>query len=251
MPQDRYTRLKAIKEFGYNIDWKDLRKFHIGIVGVGGLGSVSSEMAVRCGLGKVTLFDFDTVEVVNLNRHMFKEKHIGQPKVEVAARILKRINPDVEIRFFDSDIMATNFEETFENEVKQMDLLLNGLDNVPAREYLNIKCVKLKVPYIDAGASRSGLSGHVHPIIPNKTACAKCMSRIEIEVPKERGKPCVASLPSTMAILASIQIQEMIKYLLKFGKLTDYIMYDMVSGNFLSLISPPRLDNLKSSVKTL
>ena len=234
MPPSRYTRLKAIKEFGYDIDWNKLRKFHVGIVGVGGLGSVSSEMAVRCGLGKVTLFDFDTVEIVNLNRHMFKEKHIGQPKVEVAAKILKKINPDVEIQYFNSDIMANDFEITFEKQVKSMDVLLNGLDNIPAREYLNIKCVNINVPYIDAGASRSGLSGHVHPIIPNKTACAKCMSRIAVKVPKERGKPCVASLPSTMAILASIQIQEMLKLLLKFGSLTDYIMYDMVSGKFLN-----------------
>ena len=97
MSPSRYTRLKAIKEFGYDVNWKDLRKFHVGIVGVGGLGSASSEMAVRCGIGKVTLFDYDTVEIVNLNRHMFKEKHVGQPKVEVAAKILKghKIAPKV------------------------------------------------------------------------------------------------------------------------------------------------------------
>ncbi len=234
MTPSRYTRLKAIKEFGYDVNWKDLRKLHIGIVGVGGLGSVSSELAARCGIGTITLFDFDTVEIVNLNRHMFKEKHIGLPKVEVAKKILNKINPDVEVRYFNSDIMLPSFDTTFENEIKSMDLLLNGLDNIPAREFLNIKCVKLKVPYIDAGASRSGLSGHVHPIIPYKSACDKCISRIEVEAPKIRGEPCVASLPSTMAILASIQIQEMLKYLLKFGQLTDYIMYDMVSGQFLS-----------------
>ncbi|MFX1257778.1 MAG: ThiF family adenylyltransferase [Promethearchaeota archaeon] len=54
MNQNRYTRLKAIKEFGYDINWNDLRQYHIGIVGVGGLGCVSAEMAVRCGVGKVS-----------------------------------------------------------------------------------------------------------------------------------------------------------------------------------------------------
>ena len=152
----------------------------------------------------------------------------------MAAKILGKINPDVEIKSFNSDIMAMNFEETFDNEVKSMNVLLNGLDNVPAREYLNIKCVRFKIPYIDAGASRSGLSGHVHPIIPYETACAKCMSRIQQDMPVERGEACVASLPSTMAILASIQIQEMLKLLLKFGTLTDYVMYDMVKGKFFS-----------------
>lgn len=232
MSNNRYTRLKAIKEFGYDVEWDDLRKFHVGVIGVGGLGSVSAEMVVRCGVRKLTLFDFDTVDIVNLNRHMFKPKHIGQPKVKIALEILKEINPDVEIQCYDNDIMDPNFEEQFEAEIQQMDIILNGLDNIPAREYLNSKCVSFNIPYIDAGASRSGLSGYVHPIIPYKTACAKCISSIAIDIPDERGEPCVASLPSTMAILASIQIQEMLKYLLKFGQMIDYIMYDMMTGKF-------------------
>ena len=234
MAQNRYTRLKAIKEFGYDINWDDLKRCHIGIVGVGGLGCVSAEMAARCGVGKLSLFDFDMVDIVNLNRNMFKEKHIGQPKVEVASIILKETNPDVEIKCFNNDIMNPNFESDFEKEISHMNIILNGLDNIPAREYLNAKCIHLKVPYIDAGASRSGLSGYVHPIIPYKTACAKCISSITIDIPDERGEPCVASLPSTMAILASIQIQEMLKYLLKFGDMIDYLTYDMITGKFLN-----------------
>jgi ubiquitin-like modifier-activating enzyme 5 len=234
MPNDRYTRLKAIKEFGYDIDWEELTQFSVGIVGVGGLGCVSAEMAARSGIGRIVLFDFDTVEIVNLNRHIFKEKHLGKSKVKIVAKILKEINPDVKIEYHDNDIMDPTFEEIFDNTLKKLDIILNGLDNIPAREYLNFKCVSLKIPYIDAGASRSGLSGYVHPIIPYKTACAKCISSIEIKLPDERGEPCVASLPSTMAILASIQFQEMIKYLLNFGTMIDYLMYGMTNGKFLS-----------------
>ncbi|TFF88818.1 MAG: HesA/MoeB/ThiF family protein [Promethearchaeota archaeon] len=234
MNENRYTRLKAIKEFGYDVNWDELNDKNIGIVGVGGLGCITAEMAVRCGVGKITLFDFDTVEIVNLNRLLFREEHIGMPKVKVAAEILKGINPDVEIDTFNQDIMNPSFEDVFDSELEKMDILLNGLDNIPAREYLNVKCISHNVVYIDAGASRSGLSGYVHPIIPRKTACASCLKSIDIDLPDERGEPCVASLPSTMAILASIQIQEMLKYLLDFGEMIDYLMYDMVSGNFLS-----------------
>ncbi|MFX1366707.1 MAG: ThiF family adenylyltransferase [Promethearchaeota archaeon] len=232
MKETRYSRLKAIKEFGYNVDWDLLKKFHVGIIGVGGLGCVSSEMVVRCGVGKISLFDFDTVELVNLNRLMFKEEHIGLKKVQVASKILKEINPDVEIETFDRNVMDIDFESKFEESISKMHIILNGLDNIPAREYLNVKCIKLNIPYIDAGASRSGLSGYVHPVIPYKTACAKCISSIGLDVPDERGEPCVASLPSTMAILASIQVQEMLKFLLKFGEMIDYLMYDMVNGRF-------------------
>ncbi|MFX1357654.1 MAG: HesA/MoeB/ThiF family protein [Promethearchaeota archaeon] len=234
MAKDRYTRLRAIKEFGYDIDWKKLRDFHIAVIGIGGLGCVSSEMAVRCGIGKLTLFDFDDVDIVNLNRSMYKEEHIGKPKVIIASRILKEINPEVNISYQNTDIMDPNYEKSFEKELRKIDLVLNGLDNIPAREYLNAKCISLNVPYIDAGASRSGLSGYIHPVIPFKTACYNCIKNISINLPDDRGEPCVASLPSTMAIIASIQIQEMLKYLLKFGQMIDYVMYDMISGKFLN-----------------
>jgi ubiquitin-like modifier-activating enzyme 5 len=232
MNGDRYTRLKAIREFGYDINWEDLQKKHIGIVGVGGLGCLTSEMVVRCGVGKVTLFDFDKVEIVNLNRCMYKLEDIGRNKVEVASDVLKTINPDVDINYFNTDIMNPEFEIMFEKEISNMDILLNGLDNISAREYLNAKCVHLKKPYIDAGASRSGLSGYVHPIIPYKTACANCIKSISIGLPEERGDPCVASLPSTMAVLGSIQVQEMLKFLLDFGIMIDYLMYYMINGGF-------------------
>ena len=259
MCADRYTRLKAIREFGYDIDWDNLRDKHIGIVGIGGLGCITSEMAVRCGIGKLTLFDFDTVEIVNLNRAMYKLEDIGRVKVEVASEVLESINPDVNIRYFNSDIMSPNFERTFEESISHMDLILNGLDNVPAREYLNAKCVYQNIPYIDAGASRSGLSGYVHPIIPYKTACAICIKSFAINIPEERGDPCVASLPSTMAILGSIQIQEMLKFLLNFGQLIDYVMYDMISGKYYNysthrdkncLICGDKKENVKDKIKS-
>lgn len=234
MNENRYTRLKAIKDFGYDIDWEILKNYHIGIVGVGGIGSVSAEMVTRCGLGKISLFDYDIIEEVNLNRHMFKVKHIGMAKVDVASKILRKINPDIEILSYTKDIMDPDFEMKFEEYLGKIDIILNGLDNIPAREYLNAKCIKLNVPYIDAGASRSGLSGYIHPVIPYKTACAICMNRILFNIVEEKGEPCVASLPSTMAILASIQVQEMLKYLLRFGKMIDYVMYHMVTGNFLN-----------------
>jgi len=230
--EDRYTRLKAIREFGYDLDWEDLRDKHVGIIGIGGIGCISSEMVARCGVKKLSIFDFDTVEIVNLNRSMFKVEDVGQPKVKIAEKVLKEINPDVHINISDYDIMDPSIEYDFEQQIKQMDIILNGLDNIPAREYLNMKCVRLNIPYIDAGASRSGLSGYIHPIIPYKTACAKCLSSIPIDIPNERGEPCVASLPSTMAIIASIQVQEMLKFLLNFGDMIDYVMYDMIKGKF-------------------
>lgn len=53
------------------------------LVGVGGVGSVAAEMLVRCGVGKLILFDFDSVELSNMNRLFFTPKDVGLTKVEV------------------------------------------------------------------------------------------------------------------------------------------------------------------------
>lgn len=65
---------------------------------------------------------------------MFKEEHLGQPKVEFGSRILKEINPDVEINCFNNDIMNQIFESYYEKEISHMNIVLNGLDNIPTRE---------------------------------------------------------------------------------------------------------------------
>jgi ubiquitin-like modifier-activating enzyme 5 len=45
-------------------------------------------MLTRCGVGKLLLFDYDTVELANMNRLFFRPEHAGQAKVDVAARVL-------------------------------------------------------------------------------------------------------------------------------------------------------------------
>ncbi len=240
--QDRYNRLKNVKEFGYKIEFEDLRRKSAAIIGVGGLGSVASEMLARCGIGKLEIFDLDIVNEVNLNRMFFRPKHVGQPKVEVVARVLRKINPDVKIEPHHGDVMALEFEEQFENLIKTCDVVLQGVDNIPARLYLNQKCVKLCRPFIDAGASRSGMGGYVQPIIPYETACVACVGAVNLEKKKEHGEPCTASLPTTMTILAALEVQETLKLLLNFGKRAGYIMYDAVT-NVTSQYFPQRDPN--------
>ncbi len=230
--ENRYTRLKSIKEFGYDVNWDDLRDKKITIAGVGGLGMVAAEMLARCGIGTLFLFDKDTVQVVNLNRMGFNEKDINTPKVKVIHDRLKEINQDVNVESYHGDIMLFTNEEDFERSVKKSDVVLMGVDNYPARTFINQKCINAGVVLIDAGASRSALSGHIHPIFPGKNACLRCTGIIHALDKKERGEPCTASLPTTMAIIAAIQVQETLKYLLKLGKNIDYMTYNALTGEF-------------------
>lgn len=72
---------------------KDTSRIHI--IGCGSVGSTIAENLVRCGVTKLTLWDFDTVEEHNIVNQMFREKDVGRPKVEALRDILAEINPDV------------------------------------------------------------------------------------------------------------------------------------------------------------
>ncbi|WP_371805148.1 ThiF family adenylyltransferase [Candidatus Lokiarchaeum ossiferum] len=236
--EDRYTRLKAIRQFGYDISWESLRQKSVTIAGVGGLGIISSEMLARCGIGTIYIFDYDIVEAVNLNRVGFMEADIGVPKVKVVEQRLIEINPDVNIIAVHGDIMMWGIDDQFDEAVSKSDLVLMGLDNYPARSFCNQKCINHKKLLIDAGVSRSALSGNVHPIFPGKSACMMCTARLKgTNEKKERGEACTASLPTTMAIIASLQVQEALKYMLNLGTLVDYQTYNALTGEFRNFIT--------------
>jgi ubiquitin-like modifier-activating enzyme 5 len=63
---------------------QDIRQKSVLIVGVGGIGSVTAEMLTRCGMGKLVLYDYDKVELANMNRLFFTPSQIGFSKVQAA-----------------------------------------------------------------------------------------------------------------------------------------------------------------------
>ena len=69
-----YSRLMALQRMGVVEDYQRVRKLTVAVVGVGGVGSVTAEMLTRCGVGKLLLFDYDKVELANMNRLFFQVK---------------------------------------------------------------------------------------------------------------------------------------------------------------------------------
>jgi len=65
------------------------------IIGCGSVGSTLAELLVRYGLKKITLYDFDTVEPVNLANQLFTQSHVGMSKVDALSLILEEINPEI------------------------------------------------------------------------------------------------------------------------------------------------------------
>ena len=67
-----YSRLMALKRMGIVDNYEKIRDLCVAVVGVGGVGSVTAEMLTRCGIGKLILFDYDKVELANMNRLFFQ-----------------------------------------------------------------------------------------------------------------------------------------------------------------------------------
>jgi ubiquitin-like modifier-activating enzyme 5 len=65
-------------------------------------------MLARLGVGRVLLFDYDKVELANMNRLFFRPDQVGQTKTEAARATLSEINPDVEVRIFGFPLAVCN-----------------------------------------------------------------------------------------------------------------------------------------------
>lgn len=108
----------ALKRMGIVNNYEQIRKFTVVVVGVGGVGSVTAEMLTRCGIGRLILFDYDKVELANMNRLFFQPHQSGMSKVAAAAETLKNINPDVDICSYNYNITTIDNFDHFMNVLK-------------------------------------------------------------------------------------------------------------------------------------
>eukprot|EP01147_Barroeca_monosierra_P011033 gene11033-3103_t len=249
-----YSRLMALQRMKIVERYEDIRKVSVIVVGVGGVGSVTAEMLTRCGIGKLIMFDYDKVEMANMNRLFFQPHQAGLTKslpfwvwgskVEAAKQTLSFINPDVEIEAHCMDITTVANYTTFVDTIRyggldggRISLVLGCVDNFGARIAVNQACLETRQDWIESGVSENAVSGHIQFISPGRTACFECApplvvaSEIDERTLKREGV-CAASLPTTMGITAGLLVQNALKYLLKFGHVSDYLGYNALSDFF-------------------
>ncbi|VDL94674.1 unnamed protein product [Schistocephalus solidus] len=226
-----YSRLMALQKMGIVDNYAQIREKSVAVIGVGGVGSVASEMLTRCGIGRLILFDYDKVELANMNRLFFQPHQAGLSKVEAAAATLRSINPDVRIQVHNYDITLVDNYENFmnaltgtENAAGPVDLVLSCVDNFEARMTINKACNELSQVWFEAGVSEDALNCHFQLMYPGRTPCFECMPPLVVasglndtKVLKRDGV-CAASLPTTMAIVAGLMVQNVLKFLLSFGE---------------------------------
>ena len=208
--QEFYSRQVILNELG----WKGQRKLakaKIVVVGVGGLGTVSSLYLALAGVGYLRLVDQDTVETPNLHRQiLYSLEDLHYPKVEVAAERLEKFNPLLEAEPVSENLNAGNVEKLLTG----VDCVVDGLDNMMTRYLLNRTCVKLGIPYVFGAAI--GIEGNLSVFAPPETGCLECllpnMSDEDLLTCDTRGV-----LGATPGIIGAMQAMEAVKVLTGMG----------------------------------
>lgn len=168
---DRYARQRIFPEIGEE-GQRRLGASRVTVVGCGALGTVIASTLARAGVGFLRIVDRDYVEVTNLQRQtLFDEQDArdGVAKAAAAVEALRRVNSEIQYEAVVEDFNPANAERL----VSDVDLALDGTDNLETRYLLNDVCVKLGKPWVYAAAVAS--YGTLMPIVPGETACLRCI----------------------------------------------------------------------------
>lgn len=164
-----YSRQIVLKELGRK-GQKRLAGSKVAVVGLGGLGTVSSLYLALAGVGNMRLIDQDTVELDNLHRQiLYTPDDLLYPKVEVSAKMLEKANPFVKVEAVSENLNAGNVEKLLSG----MDCVVDGLDNMRTRYLINRACVKLEIPYVFGAAV--GIEGDLSVFASPETPCLECV----------------------------------------------------------------------------
>jgi len=164
-----YSRQIVLKELGRR-GQKKLAKSKVAVVGLGGLGTVSSLYLALTGVGHLRLIDQDTVELHNLHRQvLYSPEDLHYPKVEVSTKRLRKINPSVKAEAVSENLNVNNVEKL----LSEMDCVVDGLDNMRTRYLVNRTCAKLEIPYVFGAAI--GIEGNLSVFAPPETPCLECV----------------------------------------------------------------------------
>lgn len=232
----RFNRQEVLPQIGPE-GQERLQRSRVLLVGCGALGSAAAEMLARSGIGFLRIVDRDLVELSNLQRQiLFDERDAaeGLPKSAAAARRLREINAEVEIDPVVADANAANIES-----FADVDLIVDGTDNVSTRYLLNDLSVRNRIPWIYGGCV--GTEGRVWGIWPGRTACLRC---IFPDPPNANDLPtCDTSgvLGPAAAVVGGFQAALAIRFLVEGESAAQQsvglIAFDVWTGQFHSLNS--------------
>ncbi|UCG76862.1 MAG: molybdopterin-synthase adenylyltransferase MoeB [Gemmatimonadota bacterium] len=208
----RYSRHLLIPEVGLE-GQERLKQARVLLIGAGGLGSPLALYLTAAGVGTIGVVDHDEVDLTNLQRQiLYDTASVGTSKLRSAAARLRAMNPEVQIRTFETRLESSNALEILDG----WDVVADGSDNFPTRYLVNDAAVLLGVPTVYGAIFR--FEGQVSVFGAAEGPCYRCLFREP--PPPELAPSCAEAgvfgvLPG---IVGTIQATEAIKLILGQGR---------------------------------
>lgn len=125
-----------------------LRRCHVIVFGLGGVGSYAAECLARSGVGELTLVDQDTISVTNINRQLYALRStVGQSKAEVAARRCADIDPELRVHPICATYDAAHRDRFFSTHY---DYIVDAIDLVSCKLDLIEQARLRRIPILTA-----------------------------------------------------------------------------------------------------
>ncbi|MFG1926853.1 HesA/MoeB/ThiF family protein [Cryptosporangium sp. NPDC048952] len=184
-PASRSSQARTVSAWGEEKQ-SSLARLHVGVVGAGSVGALVAEALARVGIEYITLFDFDTVEIVNLDRLLharLRDAQLRRAKVDVLARALRYSATARRPRIRGLDYSVT--EPAGFAHALDCDVIFSCVDRPWPRAALNLAAYAHLIPVVDGGilvrASPRGLRGaewRSHLAAPGR-ACLECLGQYD------------------------------------------------------------------------
>ena len=127
-----------------------IRRSHVVVVGIGGVGSWTAEALARSGVDELTLIDLDHVAESNINRQIHAlEATLGQAKIQAMAERIAQINPGCQLTLHDAFVSAENVDALLAGH----DAVLDCTDDIPAKIAMVLMARRQRLPLVVCGGA--------------------------------------------------------------------------------------------------
>jgi molybdopterin/thiamine biosynthesis adenylyltransferase len=145
------------------------------IAGCGSGGGHVAQQLVMSGIRKFALYDNDTLEDVNVIRHVCGLRYVGWRKVKALEDVLRDRNPAIDVELHDIDLMKCS---DIEDRVRACSVVVIATDNEQTRYRLNEACVRTGTPFVVARVFTRGIGGEVFAYRPGQGGCLACLEKV-------------------------------------------------------------------------
>jgi len=227
---ERFSRQLILKNIGIK-GQKKILSSRILIVGIGGLGCPAAESLVRAGIGTIGLVDNDIISLSNIHRQsLFNSKDVKKPKVDVAAKKLKDINPLTKIKTYKSRLNKNNIEKV----IKNYEIIIDGTDNFKTKFLINDYCIKFKKKLVTGAISK--FDGHIFTFDFKDKETASLKSFYQEEEISDDILNCEFEgvIGTTASVVGTTQANEALKMIMEIGQnlKNQILIIDLLNLNF-------------------